>query len=45
MRDILKKLVNGEITINEAENKLKITQVQELGDNIKFDISRENRWL
>ena len=39
MRDILKKLVNGEITINEAENKLKITQVQELGDNIKFDIS------
>ena len=43
MRDILKKLIDGEITIDDAENQLKITQVQELGDNIKFDISRENR--
>lgn len=43
MRDILKKLVNGELTINEAENQIKITQVRELGDNIKLDISRENR--
>lgn len=43
MRDILKKLINGEITIDDAENQLKITQVQEIGDNIKFDISRENR--
>jgi NCAIR mutase (PurE)-related protein len=43
MRDILKKLIDGEISIDDAESQLKITQIQELGDNIKFDVSRENR--
>ncbi len=43
MRDILKKLIDGEITIDDAENQLKVTQVEELGDNIKFDSARENR--
>ena len=43
MRDILKKLIEGEISIDEAENQIKISHVQELGENVKFDSSRENR--
>jgi len=43
MRDILKKLIDGEIGIEEAESELKVMQVQEIGDNIKFDSTRENR--
>lgn len=43
MKDILKMLVNGEISIENAENELKIMQVHELGENIKFDSTREKR--
>ncbi len=43
MRDILKKLLDGEISVDDAENQLKINQVQALGDNVKFDVARENR--
>lgn len=43
MRDILKKLIDGEISVDDAENQLKINQVQALGDNVKFDVARENR--
>lgn len=43
MRDILIQLINGKITIDEAERELKVTQVQEIGNNIKFDSQRENR--
>lgn len=43
MRDILKKLIAGEISIDDAENQLKIDQIQAIGDNVKFDASRENR--
>lgn len=43
MRDILRSLIDGDITIDDAEKQLKVTQIQEIGDNIKFDASRENR--
>ncbi len=43
MREVLEKLSKGEITISEAEKKLKILQIQELGENIKFDDKRKDR--
>ncbi|WP_455645735.1 nickel pincer cofactor biosynthesis protein LarB [Methanosphaera sp.] len=43
MRDILNKLIEGKISIADAENELKITQIQEMGDNVKFDNMREER--
>lgn len=43
MRDILIKLIEGNISIEDAEKELKVTQIKELGDNIKFDVRRENR--
>ena len=43
MRDILMKLINGEISVENAENELKIMQIHEIGDNVKFDSTRENR--
>lgn len=43
MRDILKKLIAGEISIDDAEDRLRINQVQAIGDNVKFDVSREKR--
>ncbi|RAP53589.1 MAG: hypothetical protein BZ137_06440 [Methanosphaera sp. rholeuAM130] len=43
MRDILKNLLDGKITVDEAESQLKLNQFQELGDNIKFDTHRRTR--
>ncbi|MCD7781785.1 MAG: nickel pincer cofactor biosynthesis protein LarB [Methanosphaera sp.] len=43
MREILSKLINNEISISEAEEQLKINQIQELGDNVKFDDNRKDR--
>ncbi|RAP52252.1 MAG: hypothetical protein BZ138_03480 [Methanosphaera sp. rholeuAM270] len=43
MRDVLKKLIDGEISIESAENELKVMQFHEIGDSIKFDSMRENR--
>ncbi len=43
MKDILIKLIEGDISIEDAQNELKVTQIRELGDNIKFDVRRENR--
>ncbi len=43
MKKILELLVNGEISISDAENKLKIMQVHEIGDHVKFDSTRKNR--
>ncbi|RAP44027.1 nickel pincer cofactor biosynthesis protein LarB [uncultured Methanosphaera sp.] len=43
MRDILNKLLNGELSIDEAEEQLRIMQTQEVGENIKFDTMREER--
>lgn len=43
MRDVLEKLIAGEISIEDAENRLKIDQIRALGDNVKFDVARESR--
>lgn len=43
MKDILTDLINGRISVDDAEKMLKVTQIQEIGDNIKFDSARENR--
>jgi NCAIR mutase (PurE)-related protein len=43
MRNILEKLIDGEINIEEAEKELKVTQIQEMGEHVKFDTSREKR--
>ena len=32
MKEILKKLINGEITIDDAENKLKANTILEFND-------------
>ena len=43
MKEILEKLMNGSISMSEAEDELKVMQVQQLGDNVKFDTDREDR--
>lgn len=43
MREILNKLLEGNISLDDAENQLKIMQIQEMGDNVKFDNTRQLR--
>jgi len=43
MEEILKRLLDGEISIDDACDELKILQIQEIGDNIKFDAGRKSR--
>ncbi|WP_304123767.1 nickel pincer cofactor biosynthesis protein LarB [Methanosphaera cuniculi] len=43
MKEILEKLVNGSISIIDAEDKLKIMQMQEIGEHVKFDDRRSER--
>lgn len=43
MKDILNRLLEGKLSIDEAEDMLKISQIQEIGDNVKFDINRKSR--
>ena len=43
MRDILNELLNKNITVEEAENLLKIHQIEEIEEKIKVDINREVR--
>ena len=43
MKDILERVVNGELTIDEAENLLKADVILEFDDVAKFDIKRNNR--
>ena len=43
MKDILERLVRGEIAIEEAENLLKSDAILEFDDVAKFDIKRNNR--
>lgn len=43
MKEILEKLVNGSISITDAEDKLKIMQMQEIGEHVKFDDRRSER--
>lgn len=43
MKDILERLVRGEIAVGEAENLLKADAILEFDDVAKFDIKRNNR--
>jgi len=43
MRGILRKLINGEISLQEAEKMLKTMQIKELEDFAKLDMCRELR--
>lgn len=43
MKDILYKLLDGNLSVEEAEDMLKISQIQEIGDNVNFDINRKSR--
>lgn len=43
MKDILERLVSGELNIEEAENLLKADAILEFDDVAKFDIKRNNR--
>ena len=43
MREILQKLINGEISAEEAEKMLKTTQILELEDFAKLDTGRDVR--
>ena len=43
MKDTLKKLTEGKISIHEAEKQLKIMQIQEINDFAKLDTGREAR--
>ena len=43
MKDILEKLVKGEITISQAENLLKADNILEFDEIAKFDIKRKSR--
>ena len=43
MRDVLKRLAQGEISLEEAEMLLKLLVVEEVGNLAKLDVSREIR--
>ena len=43
MRDILERLVNGQITIDEAEKLLKADNIMEFGEIANFDSGRQSR--
>lgn len=43
MKDILERLIRGEIAVEEAENLLKADAILEFDDVAKFDIKRNNR--
>ncbi|MEM3573260.1 MAG: nickel pincer cofactor biosynthesis protein LarB [Nitrososphaeria archaeon] len=43
MREILEKLVNKEITIEEAEKQIRLLAVKEVETMAKFDLGREQR--
>ena len=43
MKDILERLVNGELNIGEAEQLLKANNILEFDDIAKFDIKRSER--
>lgn len=43
MREILKDLINGKISIDQCENLLKANNIMEISDVAKLDMSREDR--
>ncbi|MCC7553906.1 MAG: nickel pincer cofactor biosynthesis protein LarB [Methanobacteriaceae archaeon] len=43
MKELLKKLVEGKITLEQCETLLKAKNIEEIGDNIKLDLKRKGR--
>ncbi len=43
IRRILEKLIKGEISINDAEKKIKLHAIEEIGELVKYDLGRELR--
>lgn len=43
LKDILRKLVKGEVTIKEAENLIKLNALDEINNIAKIDVNRELR--
>ena len=43
MKEILQKLIDGKISLQEAEKQLKTMQIEEIGDFAKLDTGREAR--
>jgi hypothetical protein len=43
LREVLEKLVKGQISIDDAERRLKILAVEEIGNFAKLDVGREFR--
>jgi hypothetical protein len=43
MRDVLQRVLDGKISLEEAEKRLKTMQIKDLGDFIKLDEAREIR--
>lgn len=43
MRNILEKLVKGELSVEEAEKRLRLHEIERLGEKLKIDIGREAR--
>ena len=43
MKDVLKKLINGEISAEDAEKRLKTMQIREIEEFAKFDTGRDIR--
>ncbi len=43
MKEILQKLIDGKISLHEAEKQLKTMQIEEIGDFAKLDTGREAR--
>lgn len=43
LREVLEKLAKGEITVDEAEKRIKLLTIEEIGNLVKLDIGREFR--
>ncbi|MEM4752575.1 MAG: hypothetical protein QXR55_03665, partial [Sulfolobales archaeon] len=43
IRSVLKRLVSGELSVDEAERMIKLLAIDELGGKVVFDSGRELR--
>ena len=43
MKEILLKLIEGKISVGEAESEINLLKIKELGNHVKFDADRESR--
>lgn len=43
MKEILLKLIEGKISVSDAESEINLLKIRELGNHVKFDADRESR--